>query len=91
MAIFRGAIFRDLAGDATPARAHRSKKMKPPYPSARDSTEEERLNPGSTPQRTPQPQLGRASRKRNKAALPGSQNEDLKGPKPRRGPRGAST
>jgi hypothetical protein len=27
----------------------------------------------------------------NKTTLPGSQNEDLKGPKPGRGPRGAST
>jgi hypothetical protein len=55
-----------------------------------EATEKERLEPGSTPQRTPQPQPPRA-RQRNKAALPGSQNEDLKGPKPNRGPRGAST
>ena len=54
------------------------------------STEIERLNPGSTRERLPQPQPPRTG-KRNKAALPGSQNSDLKGPKPKRGPRGAST
>jgi hypothetical protein len=78
--------------DATSARARRSKDMKPRLPPhLHDSTEEERLNPGSTPQRIPQPQPARGPRKRNKAALPGSQNEDLKGPKPGRGPRGAGT
>ena len=58
--------------------------------SSGDSKEEERLNPGSEPNRVPQPQPPRR-RQRNKAALGGSQNEDLKGPKPRRGPRGGST
>jgi len=38
----------------------------------------------------PQPQPPR-SRRRNKAALGGSQNADLEGPKPKRGPRGMST
>lgn len=52
--------------------------------------EEERLNPGSERNRVPQPQPARR-RQRNKAALGGSQNEDLKGPKPGRGPRGGST
>jgi hypothetical protein len=37
-----------------------------------------------------QPQPPR-TRRRNKAALPGSQNADLEGPKPKRGPRGMST
>lgn len=55
-----------------------------------DTKEEERLNPGSEPHRVPQPQPPRR-RRRNKAALGGSQNEDLKGPKPERGPRGGST
>jgi hypothetical protein len=52
--------------------------------------EEERLHPGSEPRRVPQPQPPRA-RRRNKAALPGSQNADLEGPKLKRGPRGMST
>lgn len=52
--------------------------------------EKERLEPGSEPQRLPQPQSSR-TRRRHKAALPGSQNADLEGPKPRRGPRGMST
>jgi hypothetical protein len=56
-----------------------------------ESTEIERLNPGSTRGRLPQPQPPRPVGKRNKAALPGSQNSDLQGPKPKRGPRGAST
>lgn len=44
----------------------------------------ERLQPGGGPGR-------RESRHHNDAALPGSQNEDLRGPKPGRGPRGMST
>ena len=56
-----------------------------------EATEIERLNPGSTRQRQPQPQPPRRVGQRNKAALPGSQNSDLQGPKPKRGPRGAST
>lgn len=55
-----------------------------------DATEEERLHPGSEPHRVPQPQPPRR-RQPNKAALPGSQNADLKGPKPRKGPRAMST
>lgn len=56
-----------------------------------DATEIERLNPGSTRQRLPQLQPPRRVGQRNKAALPGSQNSDLQGPKPKRGPRGAGT
>jgi hypothetical protein len=52
--------------------------------------EEERLHPGSEPHRVAQPQPPRM-RRRNKAALPGSQNADLEGLKPKRGPRGMST
>ncbi|WP_422000526.1 hypothetical protein [Reyranella sp.] len=58
--------------------------------SRRPTTEKERLQPGTEPQRVPQPQPPR-SRHRNAAALPGSQNADLKGPKPKRGPRGMGT
>jgi hypothetical protein len=56
-----------------------------------EARESERLNPGRNRDRLPQPQPPRPIGKRNKAALPGSQNSDLKGPKPKRGPRGAST
>jgi hypothetical protein len=56
-----------------------------------EARETERLEPGSSRDRLPQPQPPRALGKRNKAALPGSQNSDLQGPKPKRGPRGAST
>jgi hypothetical protein len=59
-------------------------------PGPKDATEEERLNPGSEPSRVPQPQPPR-KRQPNDAALPGSQNADLKGPKPKRGPKGMST
>jgi hypothetical protein len=55
-----------------------------------DANEEERLNPGSDPHRVPRPQPPR-KRRPNKAALPGSQNAHLRGPKPKRGPRGMST
>jgi hypothetical protein len=55
-----------------------------------DANEEERLHPGSDPHRVPRPQP-RRKRTPNKAALPGSQNADLRGPKPKRGPRGMST
>jgi hypothetical protein len=55
-----------------------------------DANEEERLHPGSEPHRVPRPQPPR-KKQPHKAALPGSQNADLKGPKPRRGPRGMST
>jgi hypothetical protein len=56
----------------------------------KQALEEERLHPGSEPQRSPRPQPPRP-RRRHKAALPGSQNADLEGPKPKRGPRGMST
>jgi hypothetical protein len=55
-----------------------------------DAKEEERLNPGSDAHRVPRPQPPRKGGL-NKAALPGSQNADLRGPKPKRGPRGMST
>ena len=58
--------------------------------SRRPATEKERLQPGSEPQRVVQPPPPR-QRRHNDAALPGSQNADLKGPKPKRGPRGMST
>jgi hypothetical protein len=65
--------------------------MKPTRPiSHEQAQEEERLHPGSEPQRVPQPQPPR-TRRRHKAALAGSQNADLEGPKPKRGPRGMST
>ena len=64
-----------------------SSKPTPPT----EASEIERLNPGSNRERLPQPQPPRPVGKRNKAALPGSQNSDLQGPKPKRGPRGAST
>jgi hypothetical protein len=62
---------------------------KPTLPN--EASEIERLNPGSNRERLPQPQPPRPVGQRNKAALPGSQNADLQGPKPKRGPRGAST
>ena len=55
-----------------------------------DPNEEERLHPGSDPHRGARPRPPR-KREPNKAALPGSQNSDLRGPKPKRGPRGMST
>jgi hypothetical protein len=65
--------------------------MKPPRPITHEQAlEQERLNPGSEPQRLPQPQPPR-TRRRHKAALSGSQNADLEGPKRKRGPRGMST
>ena len=65
--------------------------MKPTRPIDHEKgLEEERLHPGSEPHRVAQPQPPR-TRRRNKAALPGSQNADLEGPKPKRGPRGMST
>jgi len=65
-----------------------TKPLRPIDPSL--AREEERLEPGSEPQRMTQPQPP-SSRRRNKAALPGSQNSDLEGPKPKRGPRGMGT
>jgi hypothetical protein len=56
-----------------------------------EASEIERLQPGANRERLPQPQPPRRLGRRNKAALPGSQNADLQGPKPKRGPRGAST
>ena len=52
-----------------------------------DRHEEERLHPGSEPSREAQPQPPKRPGRRNKAALPGSQNSDVEGPKPARGPR----
>lgn len=52
--------------------------------------EKERLEPGATDSSTPKPEPA-AKPAKNDAALPGSPNSDLKGPKPDRGPRGAST
>lgn len=57
-------------------------------PGTEKRKEEERLQPGKTARSVPQ---RRPSGRRNDAALPGSQNADLKGPKPGRGPRGMST
>lgn len=65
--------------------------MTPKRPIDREQAlKEERLHPGSEPLRAPQPQPPR-TRRRHKAALAGSQNADLEGPKPKRGPRGMST
>jgi hypothetical protein len=56
--------------------------------------EYERLNPGGGPpgqqeeRAKPNPKVTRDD---GGAGIPGSQNEDLKGPKPGRGPKGAST
>lgn len=62
--------------------------MKSNPDSLEQAREKERLEPGSAPTTQPQPA---PSGRPNGAALPGSQNEDLKGPKPGRGPRGAGT
>jgi hypothetical protein len=68
-----------------------TKRHQPDRPgSIIDATEEERLHPGSERHRVPQPQPPR-SKQPHKAALPGSQNADLKGPRPKRGPRAMST
>ena len=73
------------------ARYSQEAVMKPPRPIDHErAREEERLHPGSEPLRQPQPQPPR-TRRRHKAALAGSQNADLEGPKPKRGPRGMST
>jgi hypothetical protein len=58
--------------------------------SSAERKEEERLNPGSEPNRVAQPQPSRG-RQRNKAALPGSQNSDLKGQRSKRGRKPTST
>ena len=53
--------------------------------------EYERLNPGASadpPQTRPD---GKSKREKNGAALPGSQNSDLKGAKRDRSPRGMTT
>jgi hypothetical protein len=53
--------------------------------------EYERLNPGASAD-PPQPvPVVKKPREKNDAALPGSQNSDLKGVKRERRPRGAST
>jgi hypothetical protein len=51
--------------------------------------EAERPQPGST--RAGLPHAPRRAGKRNKAALPRSQNLDLQGREPKRGPRGVRT
>ena len=57
--------------------------------------EYERLNPGAGGPPSQQEERGKknpaTTRDDGGAAIPGSQNEDLKGPKPGRGPKGAST
>jgi len=56
-----------------------------------DDHEEERLNPGAGAT-SPQPEpAAKDQARKNDAALPGSQNSDLRVPKPRRGPRGMGT
>ena len=55
-----------------------------PKPKPRTETEIERLQPGANPP-------ANRPRTHNDAALPGSQNADLKGAKRDRKPRGAST
>lgn len=68
--------------------------MPDPTPTNSPEKEYERLNPGGGP---PAQQEERAkphpktTRDDGGAALPGGSNEDVKGPKPDRGPRGAST
>jgi hypothetical protein len=57
--------------------------------SSTERKEEERLNPGSDPNRVAQPQPPRG-RQRNEAALPGSQNSDLEG-RSKRGRKPTST
>ncbi|HKV14127.1 MAG TPA: hypothetical protein VJQ81_03730 [Reyranella sp.] len=64
-------------------------------PTSSPEMEHERLNPGGGP---PGQQEERGPEKNPKttrddggAGIPGSQNADLKGPKPGRGPKGAST
>ena len=52
-----------------------------------DLNEEERLNPGSDPHRVAWPQPPGKGKPPNEAALPGSQNSDLRGRKPKRGAR----
>ena len=58
--------------------------------SSEERKEEERLNPGSEPNRVAQPQPRRRPQ-HNEAALPGSQNADLKGLRSRRGRKPTST
>ncbi|SKA12294.1 hypothetical protein SAMN02745126_03677 [Enhydrobacter aerosaccus] len=64
-------------------------------PTSSPEKEYERLNPGGGP---PGQQEERKTKKAPKttrddggASIPGSQNADVKGPKPERGPRGATT
>ena len=63
-------------------------------PNLAPEKEYERLNPGGGPpgqqqeRAKPNPKVTRDD---GGAGIPGSQNEDLKGPKPDRGPKGAST
>ena len=54
-----------------------------------ENARDEFLYPGSAPRREPAGKV--TSRKPDGAALPGSQNSDLKGAKRPKGPRGATT
>ena len=53
--------------------------------------EYERLNPGASADPPQAERDDKAERKKNDAALPGSQNADLRGAKRDRTPRGATT
>jgi len=70
--------------------------MVAPKPPLSAEKEYERLNPGAGGPPSQHQERGskrnpRTTRDDGTAGIAGSQNEDLKGPKPRRGPRGAST
>lgn len=67
-----------------------------PNPSISPEKEYERLNPGAggppgQQEERKQKKDPATTRDDGGAAIPGSQNEDVKGPKPDRGPKGAST
>jgi hypothetical protein len=64
-------------------------------PASSPEREYERLNPGGPPPGQKEERGGKKNPKTTRddggASIPGSQNADLKGPKPGRGPKGAST
>jgi hypothetical protein len=64
-------------------------------PTSSPEMEYERLNPGGAPPGQKEERGGKKNPKTTRddggASIPGSQNADLKGPKPGRGPKGAST
>ena len=62
-----------------------------PRPADRPDKEYERLNPGAHADPPQRDDKHKDERKKNDAALPGSQNADLKGAKRDRTPRGATT